>query len=239
MLDPIEDAVNIPLDELPDRMHELPPRSRLITVVAKDELAAKTLEVLEASGREARSTSEFEVGEAGGRLWEPSAFLAEVLPSLVSGKALDLACGSGRDAVFMSSLGWHVTGVDILPDALDKARDLATRYLDQPPHPIFVQTDLESGLIDLGGPYDLIFSTSYLNRPLFRDLPRWLTPTGSVILETFTVVHRERHGKPSSDDHVLNEGEILEFAVGLQVRRFEEGWFDGRHTQRLWASQKV
>lgn len=56
------------------------------------------------------------------RVWsvEPNQFVAE-LASLPPGRAVDLACGEGRNALWLASLGWQVTGVDYSPVAIDKA----------------------------------------------------------------------------------------------------------------------
>ena len=48
-------------------------------------------------------------------------------------------------------------------------------------------------------------------------------------------LHRERHGKPSRDTHLLQPGELATLLTNLTVRRFEEGWHDDCHTGRLWG----
>ncbi len=47
-------------------------------------------------------------------------------PRSPSGRALDLACGEGRNAIWLAERGWQVTGVDFSEGALDKAARLAT-----------------------------------------------------------------------------------------------------------------
>lgn len=56
---------------------------------------------------------------------EPNRFLAAEVGGLTPGRALDVACGEGRNAVWLASLGWTVTGVDFSPVGLDKAHRLA------------------------------------------------------------------------------------------------------------------
>lgn len=56
---------------------------------------------------------------------EPNRFVAETLTGRPPGTAVDLACGEGRNAIWLAEQGWTVTGVDFSPVALDKAAHLA------------------------------------------------------------------------------------------------------------------
>lgn len=56
---------------------------------------------------------------------EPNQFLRERIAGLPVGRALDLATGEGRNALWLASQGWDVTAVDFSPVGLDKARALA------------------------------------------------------------------------------------------------------------------
>ncbi len=56
---------------------------------------------------------------------EPNRFVAEVLGGRPPGTAVDLACGEGRNAVWLAQCGWTVTGVDFSAVALEKAAHLA------------------------------------------------------------------------------------------------------------------
>jgi SAM-dependent methyltransferase len=56
---------------------------------------------------------------------EPNRFVADELSALPPGRALDLATGEGRNAIWLASKGWRVTAVDFSSVALDKARRLA------------------------------------------------------------------------------------------------------------------
>jgi len=55
----------------------------------------------------------------------PNRFLVSEVEALPAGRALDLACGEGRNAVWLAERGWDVTGVDFSNVGLDKARGLA------------------------------------------------------------------------------------------------------------------
>ena len=55
----------------------------------------------------------------------PNRFLVEEVAGLPAGRALDLACGEGRNAIWLAQRGWQVVAVDFSAVALDKARRLA------------------------------------------------------------------------------------------------------------------
>ena len=59
---------------------------------------------------------------------EPNVFLAREVADLPGGRALDLACGEGRNAVWLAEQGWQATGVDFSEVGLDKARRLAADH---------------------------------------------------------------------------------------------------------------
>jgi SAM-dependent methyltransferase len=252
---PIRDAVNIPLAELSERTHELPARHQLLPVVGPAEVAVQAVAWLGQNGRRARLRPAWEYAARPdstliGHLWRPTEFLAEVLPQLSASHqaesdapatrtrgALDLACGTGRDAVFLAAHGWHVTAVDLLPDALDLARALAARYAPAIQPIEFVQIDLEADPATIQQQFDLIVVFRYLHRPLFTRFRSWLAPGGSLLCETFTTVHRARRGKPASDAHVLKPDELRELAQGLEIVDISEAWRSHAHTARLWARQ--
>lgn len=58
---------------------------------------------------------------------EPNRFVASELGSLRPGRALDVACGEGRNAVWLASLGWEAVGVDFSKAGLDRASALAEK----------------------------------------------------------------------------------------------------------------
>jgi SAM-dependent methyltransferase len=56
---------------------------------------------------------------------EPNRFVAEQLADLAPGRALDLACGEGRNAIWLAGRGWQVTAADFSAVAIERARELA------------------------------------------------------------------------------------------------------------------
>ena len=246
---PITAAVNIPLHELPRRTHELPPRECEIQVVGPRELAERSVAWLRDCGRQALIAAADEsatcASDASGaplRLWTPTEFLENTLAKLPTGRALDCACGAGRDAVFLADAGWSVVGVDVLPDALERAADLATRYLANSHAVTWRQTDLEAGELDdaaFEARFDLITTFRYLHRPLFERIRRWLRPGGHLLVETFTTLHRARHGKPSRDAFVLEPGELSTLLRGFDLLHDSGDWRGAVHTARAWAQLPI
>jgi tellurite methyltransferase len=233
---PIANSVNIPLEELEGRMHELPSRRETIEVVGEAGIPEAAVAWLLEHGRLAEPVKEFEYGEAvPGRLWEPNPFLLEVIEVLPAGSALDLGCGSGREAVALAACGWHVTAVDHLPDALDLGRQLERQALSADhPRIEWLQMDLEAQLPAFERRFELVTSFFYLNRPVIERIAEYLAPGGTVVLETFTTVHRERFGKPRREHLSLRPGELLEIA-GVETLLLDEDWHGDRHTARWWA----
>lgn len=239
---PWGDSVNIPHTEIASRSHELPPSGQPVRVAVAGPPTDLACDSLRAIGREpvrtpARpaDTTEF----AGiGRLWAPNALLTDLGTSLrpATGlSALDAACGSGRDAVFLASLGWRVLGVDVLPDALDRARALAERCAAAIEPVEWSPIDLERRPPAWSRRFDLITVFRFLHRPIFPRLFEWLTPGGRLVFETFTTLHRARHGRPARDAHVLAPGELAELLRGYHIEQIDEGWRDDAHTARAVA----
>ncbi len=117
---------------------------------------------------------------------------------------LDLAAGSGRNALYFATRGHLVTAVDI-----DLSRLPAAENIER------VQADLENGtpwpLADRR--FGAATVTRYLHRPLMPDLLAAIEPGGVLLYETF-MDGNQRFGRPSRSEHLLNDGELLELVHG-------------------------
>ncbi len=129
------------------------------------------------------------------------------------GQVLDVACGSGRHAVWLAAQGFAVTGVDRNAEALQSL-------------PAGIETlhaDLENAPWPLAGSvFDGIVVTNYLWRPLWPAVLHGLAPGGVLICETFAL-GQQRYGKPSRPDFLLQPGELLQVCAGLRVVAYEDG----------------
>ncbi len=166
---------------------------------------------------------------------EPTAFLREVLPLLPRGRALDLAMGAGRNAVFLASNAWQVTGVDYSRVALEKAASLAgERGVSvhwaaepqreppaRPPDLLLLEADLEYDNLP-PGPFELVVCFYYLQRSLFPMIERALPPGGMLVYETYTREPPAGAGGPHNPEHLLREHELRDAFASLETVFYRE-----------------
>lgn len=233
---PLANAVNIPCREIERRGNELPRRSQPIRVAALDGFE-EAASILAEMGRVVSVERNLEFGQSVPcRLWSPNPWLEEISPELPAGLAVDLACGTGRESVYLADRRWTVVAIDHLPDALDMGRALADRYLQEPERIEWRWDDLELEDRPLGVRPDLIVTFFYLHRPVLLRAAEALAPGGSILVETFTTLNRERNGRPRREHLALKPGELPDLLKSLEVVRHSEDWrADGRHTARIWA----
>jgi dihydroneopterin aldolase len=160
----------------------------------------------------------------------PVRFLTEQLARLPKGTVLDVAAGSGRNALYLASQGWHVHAIDRDEQALARLHALAQqRNLTN----VTVQTlDLETGGEGPKLPYeqyDVVLVFFYLYRPLFPVLIDTLKPNGVLMYETFTVENHLRYRHPRRSEFCLAHNELLRLAAQLRVLFYDEGEHAGSH----------
>lgn len=113
----------------------------------------------------------------------PSRFLADcfdtVLPLVPGRRALDIACGEGRNALFLAQQGFQVTAIDIAEKGLERG---AARAAQLGVEVDFVRADLEE--CRLTGGYDLILNFNFLLRPLIPEMVERLASGGVIVMET-------------------------------------------------------
>ncbi len=235
---------NVAGADLTARRAELPPREAPVLVVAESAAAAAAgaLRLVAFGFHDVRWLAapwDAVPGVAADRapavpLWRPNPFLVELLPLLpAAGRAIDLACGSGRDAVFLAGRGWDVEAWDFDTLALGRAQALAKRS------GVTLRTlacDLEAADSPLpDAAWDLIVCFRFLYRPLLPRLERALAPGGHLIYETYRA-GQERFGKPQRRRFLLEPGELRAAFPGLEVVRYDEpSPAGGPWTSRLLA----
>jgi tellurite methyltransferase len=226
--DPYDASVNIPLGEIAGRAHELPSRNVTVQVAAHGELAERTVKALHEMGRPAVVTEPAPQSEKLlYKMWEENPMLRPLKPAPQT--ALDLACGSGRDAVFLANLGYRVTAVDALEDALERARDLERRY-NLGPAIAWQRMDLEREVPS--GKWHLVTMFRYCQPTLIERAHELLEPGGELRVEVFTPTHFARYGKPR---HHTTAEQLADHARNLAIVACGEDWRGDVHTARLVA----
>ena len=105
----------------------------------------------------------------------PEPLLVAAADLLPAGKALDLACGAGRNTLYLAGLGWRVTAVDRSPAALGLLRERASLSGGVEIH----RADLERGEFSIApNSFDLICDILYLQRDLFEPIRDGVRPGG-------------------------------------------------------------
>jgi len=171
---------------------------------------------------------------ARGSLDEASVLLLGIADQLPrSGRALDVAGGGGRHALWLAKRGLDVTLVDISTAGLALARERADA---QGASIATVQADLEVDPLP-AGPWDLILSFHYLHRPLFEQFAGLLAPGGLLVFAQPTVRNLERHEKPPRP-FLLPEGELATLAAGLEIVECSEAWRDNDRHEALLIARK-
>jgi tellurite methyltransferase len=159
---------------------------------------------------------------------------AHLLPR--RGRALDVAGGTGRNAIWLAGRGLDVTLVDVSDVALAHA---AAAAAEAGVALTTVQADLAADPLP-AGPFEVVLVHHYLDREVWSVLPSMLAPGGLLLACQPTIRNLERHARPSAC-WLLGENEIgfLAEAVvdadpGLEAVEVTEGWTgEGRHEARL------
>jgi 2-polyprenyl-3-methyl-5-hydroxy-6-metoxy-1,4-benzoquinol methylase len=153
---------------------------------------------------------------------EPLKFLKEKLDILVRGKALVLAMGEGRNAVFLAGNGFDVDGCDISEKAIEKAKLFARESgvtLNA-----FV-ADLEEYKIPVNT-YDLITCFYYTQRSLIPQIKDGLKKGGMVMLETYSIdqlKYEKNAPGPKNPAYLLKHNELLDSFSDFRILYYREG----------------
>ena len=165
---------------------------------------------------------------------EPASIVAEWLPMLPKGPALDLACGRGRHTLLLAARKHAVTAVDWSAAALEilqqraRAGKLAVDQAIVGEEIVAadrgikaVQANLEEAEIAEAA-FAVIVCVQYLQRALFAQMERALRPGGVLLFETFTRAQLNYSGGPHNAAYLLEPGELRTAFPRLDVLFYRE-----------------
>ncbi len=143
----------------------------------------------------------------------PNPLLVQTASGLPPGRALDLACGTGRNALWLAEHGWSVTAVDGSPTALEILRRRATG--------LRIETqiaDLEdTGFTIEPATCDLIAMCYYFQRSLIEPCKKGLVPGGVMVAIALLI----EPGKELSTFR-LQAGELRAYFADWEILRYQE-----------------
>ncbi len=149
-----------------------------------------------------------------------SSLLRRWLPRLPRGRALDVAAGLGRNAIFLAQAGYRVDAIDISPTGLRvaarRAKCAGLRGIR------WIAADLDAWR-PLRGRYDVVVNAFFLNRRLYPALRAAVRPGGVLIFETHLMDPRESGGHRSGRTRRLRPGELRKRFGDWEVLYFREG----------------
>lgn len=151
----------------------------------------------------------------------PTALLAEWLPDLPRGRALDLGCGAGRNALALAAAGFEVDAVDVSPVALERAR---AETAPGAARVRWIEADLEDGAGTesvIRDDYAVILMVRYVNIPIMRRMTERLMDGGCLLSEQHIKTRREVAG-PRNPAYRLDANQLLGAVAGLRVLYYRE-----------------
>ena len=160
---------------------------------------------------------------ATGLLWtaSPNRFVVAELAGLPPGRALDLGCGEGRNAIWLAERGWQVSAVDFSPVGLDKARRLAG---ERGVTVNWVSADLRD-YQPRPGAFDLVL-LAYLHLPpgdwstVLHSARDTLAPGGTLLVVGHDVANiAEGVGGPQDPAVLYTPQSVAAELSGLDIRR--------------------
>jgi len=170
----------------------------------------------------------YRAGAYGDRT-HPSELVAEHAPDVIATQrtagdgseleALDIACGAGRNALYLARLGYRVDAVDVSAEALARG-EAAARAAGLGIS--WIRRDLDHGLPRGLGDYDLIVIVRYLDLSLVTAAAERLRPGGYLICEAHLATEAPVIG-PRDPAFRVAPGELRDAAAALQVVEYWEG----------------
>jgi tellurite methyltransferase len=148
---------------------------------------------------------------------EPTPLLVETVRERTAGRALDLACGTGRNALWLAERGWHVTAVDGSQAAIQILSEHARRagvtidasVGDLEAHELSIDPDS----------FDLVLMLYYLQRDLFEAAKAAVKPGGLLM----AIVHTTEGNEEPTASRLRPGGELRAFFSGWRILHEYEG----------------
>jgi tellurite methyltransferase len=166
---------------------------------------------------------------------EPSRLLVDFIARFPKGRALDIAMGEGRNALYLAEQGFEVEGLEKNEQAITTCLAAAeTRGLQL----VARTVDLEQYQLSPER-YDLIICFYYLQRSLIPQIKASLKPGGMVAYETFLIDNHLQFGHPRHRNYCFEHNELLRFFKEFRILFYHEGMIEDRLAAAQLIAQKA
>ena len=153
---------------------------------------------------------------------DPIPELARRIDTLPEGRALDVATGTGRNAIYLAEHGYDVEAVDVSDEALEQARrraDEVERGVDIE----WLRADLTDPAFDLEtDAYDVITVSFFAALELLPELKEALAPGGVLVYDHHLRSSDPVEIGPSNDRHRYRSNDLLRACLDLTILGYEE-----------------
>ena len=166
---------------------------------------------------------------SGTETWTvPDPFLARAFSEYIlplfprGGSALDLAGGAGRHAIWLAKQGWEVTLIDVSDAGVEQARQNAGPLAS---HIHFIVDDLarfKAAPTQFEAGFEVVMVFFYLERKIFSEIVKAVRPGGLLVYKSVTLAQLKLPGGPKDPAYLLQPGELVRLADGLQVLHYRE-----------------
>ena len=151
------------------------------------------------------------------------AFSQYILPLFPhGGRALDLAGGAGRHAIWLAKQGWKVTLIDISETGVEQARQNAGPLASHIRRVVEDLSGFKASLTEFEVAFEVVMAFFYLQREIFSEIVQAVRPGGLLVYKTYTLAQAKLAGGPKNPAHLLEPGELLQMASGLRVLHYQE-----------------
>ncbi|PKG83291.1 SAM-dependent methyltransferase [Colwellia sp. 75C3] len=159
---------------------------------------------------------------------------------------LDLACGNGRNGLYLINQNIDVVFSDIKESALEQVKSTLISHHDEDKSSAkFWQVDFEQDSFEqeelkplAGKSFSAIIVFRYLHRSLFEQIKQAVTAGGYVVYETFSV-DQPQFGRPKNPDFLLRHGELAELFSDWQIIHSFEGIIDAKNADAESGKQAI
>ncbi|MDY6818056.1 MAG: class I SAM-dependent methyltransferase [Halobacteriales archaeon] len=153
---------------------------------------------------------------------DPSSLLQAYVDSLPEGRALDIATGNGRNAVYLAEHGFDVDAIDIADQALARARSLAA---DRGVTVNWIQADIGSYPFPTAT-YDVVMASQYYKLDRITDFKAALKPGGYLLFEHHLRSSDPVDIGPGTEHYRFGANELLRSCLDLTVLHYEETTYE-------------